>query len=309
MSKLLLFAIAGLAAQLVDGALGMAFGVTATTLLLFTGLAPAHASAAVHFAELGTTFFSGVSHWKLRNVHWPTVLFLGGPGAVGAFAGATVLAHLSTKAAQPVVYMLLTGLGLYVFVRFALFPVATRPPADGDARGSDKGPGVRTSQMGLAALGLFGGFLDATGGGGWGPTTTSTLMSVGRRHPRTIIGTVNTAEFFVTLAASAGFVLGLEDVAVGSWMPVVGLLIGGIIAAPIAAWAVSHFRPRVLGVAVGCLLVGINSWRLAALYGWPIVGAAIALGFLALFALVRHRAAGVRTGEFAAENNVPVDVM
>lgn len=281
MRKLLLFAIAGLLAQLVDGALGMAFGVTATTVLLVTGLAPAQASASVHFAELGTTFFSGLSHWRLRNVHWPTVFYLGVPGAVGAFAGATFLARLSTKAAQPLVFTLLTGLGLYVFIRFALFP--SRVVSDSRT--------PKHSRIGLGLLGLGGGFLDATGGGGWGPTTTSTLMSLGRAQPRTIIGTVNTAEFLVTLAASAGFVLGLEDVASGSWQPVLGLLLGGAIAAPIAAWAVTLFRPRVLGVAVGTLLVGINSWRLSGLYGWPLV----LLGIAAAFALLTLLTLGVRT--------------
>ena len=120
--KILIFALVGLAAQMVDGALGMAFGVTATTLLIFSGLGPAHASAAVHFAELGTTLFSGLSHWRLRNVHWPTVVALGVPGAIGAFAGAYLLSNLSTKAAEPVVSTILVLLGAYVLVRSVAVP-------------------------------------------------------------------------------------------------------------------------------------------------------------------------------------------
>lgn len=120
--KLLLFAVAGLLAQLVDGALGMAFGITATTALILSGAAPAQASAAVHFAEVGTTLFSGLAHWKLNNVHWPTVFFLGVPGAVGAFVGATVLSGLSTESAEPVVSTILLLLGAYVLVRSVALP-------------------------------------------------------------------------------------------------------------------------------------------------------------------------------------------
>lgn len=202
--KLLLFAIVGLMAQLVDGALGMAFGVTATTLLILSGTAPAQASAAVHFAEVGTTLFSGIAHWRLDNVHWPTVVFLGVPGAVGAFAGATVLSGLSTESAEPVVSTLLLLLGGYVLVRSVLVPWSR-------TRGRPA-PATRRSRWGLVSLGLGGGFLDASGGGGWGPVTTSTLMSVGRTEPRKIIGTVNTAEFLVAVAASLGFIFGLEQV-------------------------------------------------------------------------------------------------
>ena len=120
--KILIFALVGVVAQLVDGALGMAFGITATTLLIFSGLGPAHASAAIHLAEVGTTLFSGLSHWRLKNVHWPTVLALGVPGAIGAFTGAYVLSNLSTEAAEPVVSTLLVLLGAYVLVRSVAVP-------------------------------------------------------------------------------------------------------------------------------------------------------------------------------------------
>ena len=168
--KLLLFAVAGLMAQLVDGALGMAFGVTATTMLILSGTAPAQASAAVHFAEVGTTLFSGLAHWRLNNVHWPTVVFLGIPGAVGAFAGATVLSGLSTESAEPVVSTLLLLLGAYVLIRSVLVP--WKKPEGGDPGDTGEtvpvSSGSRRSRLGLVTLGLGGGFLDASGGGGWG---------------------------------------------------------------------------------------------------------------------------------------------
>lgn len=267
--KLLLFAVAGLMAQLVDGALGMAFGVTATTMLILSGTAPAQASAAVHFAEVGTTLFSGVAHWRLNNVHWPTVVFLGIPGAVGAFAGATVLSGLSTESAEPVVSTLLLLLGAYVLIRSVLVP--WKKPEGGDPGDTGEtapvSSGSRRSRLGLVTLGLGGGFLDASGGGGWGPVTTSSLMSVGRSEPRKIIGTVNTAEFLVAVSASLGFIIGLEQVH-DSWQPVLGLLIGGLIGAPIAAWIVTIIKPDVLGGIVGAVLVALNGARVSASLGW-----------------------------------------
>ncbi|WP_312978718.1 sulfite exporter TauE/SafE family protein [Corynebacterium sp.] len=260
--KLLLFAVAGLMAQLVDGALGMAFGVTATTMLILSGTAPAQASAAVHFAEVGTTLFSGIAHWRLNNVHWPTVIFLGIPGAVGAFIGATVLVGLSAESAEPVVSTLLLLLGAYVLIRSILVPWKKTAAADGAPASA-----TRRSRLGLVTLGLGGGFLDASGGGGWGPVTTSTLMSVGRSEPRKIIGTVNTAEFLVAVAASAGFIIGLDRVH-ESWQPVLGLLIGGLIGAPIAAWIVTVIKPDILGGIVGAVLVGLNGARVSASLGW-----------------------------------------
>ncbi len=280
--KLLMFALVGVAAQLVDGALGMAFGVTATTLLIFNGLAPAYASAAVHFAEVGTSLFSGLSHWKLRNVHWPTALALGVPGAVGAFLGAYVLSSLSLKAAEPVVTTLLIFLGAYVLVRFATLPWKREQQVEA-ARS------VRNSRLGLGALGLAGGFMDATGGGGWGPVTTSTLMSVSKEEPRRIIGTVNTAEFLVAVAASVGFIAGLGSELQENWQPVVGLLIGGALAAPIAALVVSKVNPTVLGIGVGLLLIGLNSARLVKYVGPEVLVGLIVLALVVIVAIVRVR--------------------
>src|SRR6478735_7826482 len=164
----------------------MAFGVTATTLLVFSGVGPAHASAAVHFAEVGTTLASGASHWRFKNIDWPLVLRLGVPGAIGAFLGDTGLSLLA--------------IGVYVLLRFSI-----RPPAVNDARTSP-----HTAKF-LSPLGLFGGFIDASGGGGWGPITTSTLLSRGKTAPRTVIGSVSASEFLVASAASLGFLVGLRE--------------------------------------------------------------------------------------------------
>ncbi|WP_426717829.1 sulfite exporter TauE/SafE family protein [Corynebacterium auriscanis] len=277
--KILIFALVGLAAQLVDGALGMAFGITATTLLVFSGLGPAHASAAVHLAEVGTTLFSGLSHWRLKNVHWPTVLALGVPGAIGAFAGAYVLSSLSTKAAEPVVSTILVLLGAYVLVRSVAIPWQ-KPNKTQPATSTAK------SRAGLAVLGLGGGFLDASGGGGWGPVTTSTLMSVGKAEPRRIIGTVNTAEFLVALSASVGFLFGMGNELAQSWQPVLGLLVGGAIAAPIAAWAVSIVKPEILGGLVGALLMFLNSTRLIKYFGLAGVIGVVLFGLAVTVTLV-----------------------
>ncbi|MGJ4120351.1 sulfite exporter TauE/SafE family protein [Corynebacterium macclintockiae] len=298
--KILIFAIVGVVAQLVDGALGMAFGITATTLLIFSGLGPAHASAAVHLAEVGTTLFSGLSHWRLKNVHWPTVLALGAPGAIGAFMGAYVLSNLSAKAAEPVVSTLLVLLGAYVLVRSVAVPWKkdenTQPVST-----------TRRSRFGLAGLGLAGGFLDASGGGGWGPVTTSTLMSVGKAEPRRIIGTVNTAEFLVSVSASAGFVVGMGSELSQNWQPVVGLLVGGAIAAPIAAWIVTIMKPEVLGGVVGALLMLLNSSRLVNYFGFLGVVAVILIGLAVIVALVvvRKRSLLERslTGDDVPENS------
>ena len=246
MRTLILLALAGLGAQLVDGSLGMAYGVTSTTLLLAVGTNPAAASATVHLAEIGTTLVSGLSHWRFGNVDWRVVLRVGVPGAVGAFAGATVLSSLSTEVAEPVMSLILLALGFYVLLRFTF-------------------QGLRTDQLGkplrkrfLSPLGLLAGFVDATGGGGWGPVGTPAILASGRLEPRKVIGSIDTSEFLISVAASIGFLAGLGSEGVrADWA--VALLAGGIIAAPIAAWLVRHVPPRVLGSAVGGIIVLTNS--------------------------------------------------
>jgi uncharacterized protein len=245
MRTLILLALAGLGAQLVDGSLGMAYGVTSTTLLLAMGTNPAAASATVHLAEIGTTLMSGASHWRFGNVDWKVVAKIGVPGAVGAFLGATVLSTLSTEVAEPVMSLILLGLGLYVMSRFTF-------------RGLPKGQlGKPLRRRFLTPLGLVAGFLDATGGGGWGPVGTPALLASGRMEPRKVIGSIDTSEFLVAVAASLGFLFSLGSQGV-DFLWVAAFLIGGLIAAPIAAWLVRLVPPRVLGSAVGGVIIVTN---------------------------------------------------
>lgn len=246
MERLILLALVGLAAQLVDGALGMGYGVTSSSLLLFVGLSPAAASASVHLAEMGTNLASGASHWRLGNVDWKLVWKIGVPGAVGAFAGATFLSQLSTAAAKPVMSVILGLLGMYILLRYAF-----KPPRVARARVSPHKAAF------LVPLGLVGGFVDATGGGGWGPVSTTSLLSAGKTAPRTIIGSVDTSEFLVSTAASIGFLTSLG--VLGIEFPIVlALLLGGLVAAPVAAWLVTKMPARVMGVAVGGLIIMTN---------------------------------------------------
>lgn len=285
MQRLLLLGLVGLAAQIVDGALGMGYGVTSTSLLLLAGLSPALASASVHLAEMGTNIASGVSHWRLGNVDWSLVWKLGVPGAVGAFAGATFLSQLSTDWAKPGMAIILALLGLYILLRFAF-----RAPRVAHARKSPHRARF------LVPLGLAGGFVDATGGGGWGPVSTTSLLSAGKTAPRTVIGSVDTSEFMVSTAASIGFLVGLGTAGIDFGI-VAALLIGGVIAAPIAAWLVSRIPAQIMGVAVGGLIVLTNTNTIFSVSS--ISGPAAVAGLLAVLALwitlvvrtiLRHRA-------------------
>ena len=246
MKTLVLLALVGLGAQLVDGSLGMAYGVTSTTLLLAIGTNPAAASATVHFAEIGTSLMSGLAHWKFGNVDWKVVAKVGVPGAVGAFIGANVLSNLSTEVAAPVMSLILVSLGIYLLVRFTL-------------RGIDRrhlGKPVRKRFLG--PLGLVAGFVDATGGGGWGPVGTPALLASGRMEPRKVIGSIDTSEFLIAVAASLGFLVALGSQGVdATWA--LGLLAGGLVAAPLAAWLVRHVPPRMLGSLVGGMIVLTNT--------------------------------------------------
>ncbi|HEY5822218.1 MAG TPA: sulfite exporter TauE/SafE family protein [Propionibacteriaceae bacterium] len=245
MRKLIVLAVVGLAAQLVDGSLGMGYGVTSSTLLVvLAGLTPAAASASVHFSELGTNLASGVSHWKLKNVDWRVVGRIAGPGAVGAFLGATVLSKLSTEAAAPVMAIILALLGLYIITRFI---VGIRPRIK-----------RQLTIKFLAPLGIFAGFIDATGGGGWGPVATPALLADGRMEPRKVIGSIDTAEFAVSAAASLGFLIGLGAAGI-NWGFALALLVGGLIAAPLAAYLVKVAPTHLLGVAVGGMILLTNS--------------------------------------------------
>lgn len=279
MVQLLLLALVGLAAQLVDGSLGMAYGVTSTTLLLAIGTNPAAASATVHLAEIGTTLASGASHWRFGNVDWKVVVRIGIPGAIGSFLGATVLSNLATDEAAPVMAGILLALGVYVLVRFTFK----------DLRTDRIGQPVR--KRFLVPLGLFAGFIDATGGGGWGPVGTPALLASGRLEPRKVVGSIDTSEFLVALAASLGFLISLGSQGIDfAW--VFALLLGGLIAAPIAAWLVRIIPPRILGSAVGGLIVLTNVRTIirSDLIGWG--GTAIEASVLGMVAVVWAAAVG-----------------
>lgn len=246
MRSLILLALAGVAAQMVDGALGMAFGVTSTTVLLTLGIAPAIASASVHLAEVGTTLASGVSHWRFGNIDWTKIAWLAIPGGAGAFLGASVLTSISAAAAKPVVAVILFGLGLYILIRFSFH------------RSGDPVAGRAIPRGFLAPLGAVAGFMDALGGGGWGPVGTSTLLASRRMEPRKVVGTVSASEFLVTICASIGFLVGLNAAQI-PFRIVGALLVGGVIAAPVAAWVVRLLAPRVLGTLVGGIILLTNT--------------------------------------------------
>ena len=248
MRNLVVLAIVGFVAQLVDGSLGMAYGVTSTTLLLaIAGLTPALASTVVHISEVGTTLASGVSHWRFGNVEWSKIAWLAIPGGIGAFVGATVLVRfIDAAAAEPIVAIFLFLLGAYVLARFAF------------NRTTNVVQNLPIPRAFLSPLGLIAGFLDAVGGGGWGPISTPTLLSSGRMEPRKVVGTVDTSEFIVALAASIGFLISLSFAQV-PWEVVGVLLLGGLVAAPIAAWIVRHLNARVLGTAVGGFILLVNA--------------------------------------------------
>ena len=250
---LALLAVAGFAAQLVDGALGMGYGITSSTILLLIGLSPAAASASVHIAKIGTGASSGLAHHRFGNVDWKVVRRIALPGGIGAFIGATVLSALSTESSRPLSSLFLFVLGIYVVMRYLA----------GGLRVLRKGtPRLRF----LIPLGLIGGFVDATGGGGWGPVATPALLADGRLAPNRVIGTVSASEFVVAVAASAGFIFGI-GVAGVRLDYVAALLVGGLVAAPIAAYLVRHMNPRLLGVIVGGFICFTNARTLLAAIG------------------------------------------
>ncbi len=241
LEALLPFIAVGFAAQLVDGALGMAFGVISNTLLVAVlGVPPALASQRVHIVECFTTAVSGISHLLHGNIDKRLFFRLLIPGLVGGVLGAYVLTSIDAAVVKPYVLIYLSLIGIYILWRGLFYP-----------------PKLREARL-IAPLGLFGGFLDAVGGGGWGPVVTSNLLIQGA-DPRKVVGTVNTVEFFLTLAVSAAFIwnLGIVDVAGAT----LGLLIGGLLAAPLGAWVAKHFNPKVMLILVGVVLT------LTSLYG------------------------------------------
>ena len=237
------FIVIGMAAQMIDGALGMAFGVITQTLLVSAlGVPPATASASVHLVELFTTGASGASHIWHRNVDWGLFRRLVPFGVLGGVAGAYVLSNIDASAARPFVMLYLTGIGFYLLWRAIRLP----KPSFADPRYT-------------RPLAAAGGFLDAAGGGGWGPVVTSNLLIQGG-DPRKIIGTVNSAEFLLTLSISIAFIATLGFAAFT--LITVGLIIGGVIAAPFGAILASRVQPRVLLLAVAVVLIATSSYSI-----------------------------------------------
>jgi uncharacterized membrane protein YfcA len=245
MRNLLVLGFVGLLAQLVDGSLGMAYGVTSSSLLLAAGIAPAAASAAVHLSEVGTTLASGAAHWRFGNIDWRIVSIMAIPGGVFAFIGATFLVSLPGDQAKPWVALLLLSLGVYVVYRFLRL---------GGRRPTFKG---RVKARFLVPLAAVAGAMDAIGGGGWGPVGTTSLLASGRVEPRKVVGSIDTAEFVVAVGASLGFLIGLGSAGIDfAWVG--ALLVGGVLAAPVAAYLVRHLPARVLGTAAGGLIIITN---------------------------------------------------
>jgi len=231
---LLLYVVIGFVAQMIDGAIGMAYGVTASSVLLSLGVPPATASACVHAAETFTTGASGFAHWRLGNVDRKLLLRIAIPGMIGGAIGAYALSELPGETLKPFISAYLLLLGAFIVWK----ALAARPI---------EAPAPRA----VGPLGFVGGLVDAIGGGGWGPIVTSTLLGQGAT-PRYAIGSVNLAEFFVTLTISTTFFL---TVGLSLWPIIAGLIIGGVIAAPFAALATKHIPDKILMLMVGGVVV------------------------------------------------------
>jgi uncharacterized protein len=234
------FAVVGFLAQIVDGCLGMAYGVLSNTLMLALGKPPALASASLKVAETFTTAVSGVSHWKFGNVDWKLVGKLAVPGVLGGVLGAYILTNIDGNLLKPFVALYLIAMGFRVLWK------AFKPT-------------TKVTRTYIAPLGLVGGFFDAIGGGGWGPIVTSTLVANGH-NPRQSIGSVNTSEFFVTFAQAVTFITTIifTGKKLIDWRISLGLLLGGVIAAPLAAWLCKKIPMRALMIAVGILIMATS---------------------------------------------------
>ncbi|NMC52978.1 MAG: sulfite exporter TauE/SafE family protein [Chloroflexi bacterium] len=230
------FIMVGFIAQVIDGSLGMAYGVSANSFLLNLGISPATASASVHLSEVITTAISGYSHWKLGNVVRQRLIRLAVPGVLGGVLGAYILTHLNGEVIKPYISAYLLVMGGQIVFR----AIRNSPHHEKESR--------------LEFLGFIGGLMDAIGGGGWGPIVTTTMIARGN-EPRKVIGTVNLSEFFVTFAQAVTFVALLKEL---RWDLVLGLAAGGVLAAPLGARLVQVVKPRVMMVMVGLLIIGLS---------------------------------------------------
>ena len=236
-----LFVLAGFIAQMIDGTLGMAYGVSCTTFLLQLGVPPVLASASVHTAEVFTTGVSGLSHLYLKNVDRKLFIRLVIPGVLGAMLGAFLLSKILEGAlVKPFIAVYLLLLGVLILIK------AFREPL------------FKDEIKNVSPLGFIGGLLDSIGGGGWGPIVTSNILRRGK-SPQLTIGTVNTAEFFIAFASTGVFLffIGME-----AWKTVLGLIIGGIIAAPLGAYFVRFIKPRPLMFIVGIVIIITSTYTI-----------------------------------------------
>ena len=253
MHDFLLFAIVGFLAQAVDGALGMAYGVISSTVLLSFGVSPAQASAAVHSAEMFTTAASGSAHLYHRNIDWKLFVRLAPFGIIGGCLGAYVLTSFDGDMVKPFVTTYLALVGVWLFFR-----------------SFRKVPNNPVPARIVAPLGTVGGFLDAAGGGGWGPIVTTGLLGAGA-PPRYVIGTVNAAEFLITTSVSLTFLIALLtghwEAELASLAPIAGLIIGGLGAAPFAGWIIKSIKERLLLRLVSVLIILLAGWQTAQLTG------------------------------------------
>lgn len=234
MHDFLIYTLVGFIAQLVDGALGMAYGLTCNSVLLSLGLSPLAASASVHAAEVFTTGASGIAHWRIGNIDRRLIWQLAIPGMIGGFCGAYLLFWAPPALLRPVISVYLGLAGIWILI---------------------KALGVRNREhripRGVPVLGFVGAFLDAVGGGGWGPIVTSTLIG-GGSTARFAIGSVNAAEFFVTCVISVTF---LATTGFSIWPIMAGLLLGGVLAAPVAARLTKHVPEKPLMIVVGVMIL------------------------------------------------------
>jgi len=236
---IIIFILFGFVAQMIDGVLGMAYGVSSNAFFLSLGIPPSIASACIHTSEMFTTAVSGISHFKFGNVDRNIFLRLLIPGVIGGVLGAYILTELPAGKIKPFVSIYLLMMGIWILVKVFKKTQQTK---------------AKTKAI---PLGLFGGFFDAIGGGGWGPIVTSTLVANGN-HPRYAIGSVNSAEFFVTVAESITFFAMIGGLLFQHWEKIAGLMIGGVFAAPLAARACKKLPRDILMILVGLLITGLS---------------------------------------------------
>lgn len=243
-NKIFIFLGVGFAAQMIDGALGMAYGVSSTSFLMATGVHPKMASAAVHVSEVFTTGISGISHFRMGNIDKKLFYNLLIPGMIGAAVGAYLLTNFNGEIIKPFVSAYLLLMGIYIILKAFKSQIHVE----------------ETNARGTKILALVGGFVDSVGGGGWGPVVTTTLLGSGH-HPRKVIGSVNSAEFLVTLTASSVFVMNIKEIA-DMLAVILGLIVGGAFAAPIGAYIIRFIPTKVAIATVGALIIFLSCLNL-----------------------------------------------